>query len=576
MPAKTTTLGSLLVREGLLETTQLEEALAEQARTHERLGEILCRRRFIDPDTLFDALATQYGYRKFDPIRDTVDTDALKFVPVEFARRHGVLPVQADDENLVVAVVDPMDIEAMDHLQRIARRAQRKLEILLAPADLLTRARETHYGSVEGSRTVNRLITRVVDEMGQFTTGEEEPDEGEAKRRAEDAGVVNLVDQIVVQALHERATDIHIEPLEKGLVIRYRVDGLLYDALTPPHAVYTGLISRIKILSNMDIAERRAAQDGRFSHRQQGREVDIRVSAIPTINGQKLVLRLLDKTGFNFSLRALGFSETDYDAFKKAIHHPYGMILLSGPTGSGKSTTLYASLLELQDETLNITTVEDPVEYQIARINQVQVNPRKQVTFATALRYFLRQDPDVIMVGEIRDAETADIAIRAALTGHMVFSTIHANDAPTTATRLVSMGAEPFMASSALTLVAAQRLIRRICPHCQQEYQPSDEVLLALGNPTFPGAGPAGPTFLRGAGCAACKGRGYQGRIAIVERMMLSPQLRQLIAENSPAEVIREQALTEGLTTLRQNGLEKVQAGVTTAEEVLRVCLSDD
>jgi type IV pilus assembly protein PilB len=576
MPANTTSLGNLLVREGLLTTAQLEEALAEQAATHERLGEILCRHQFIEPVVLLDALSTQYGYRKFDPIRDTVETDALQYVPVEFARRHGVLPVLADNEKLVVAVVDPMDIEAMDHLQLIAARAQRNLEILLAPADLLARARETHYGSVEGNRTVNRLITRVVDEMGQFSGGDEEPDEGEAQRRAEDAGVVNLVDQIVVQALHERATDIHIEPLENGLVIRYRVDGLLYDALTPPQAVYTGLISRIKILSNMDIAERRAAQDGRFSHRQRGREVDIRVSAIPTIHGQKLVLRLLDKTNFNFSLRALGFSENDYAAFKKAIHHPYGMILLSGPTGSGKSTTLYASLLELQDETLNITTVEDPVEYQISRINQVQVNARKQVTFATALRYFLRQDPDVIMVGEIRDAETADIAIRAALTGHMVFSTIHANDAPTTATRLVSMGTEPFMTASALTLVAAQRLIRRNCPHCLEEYQPSDEVLLALGNPSFAGAEAGGPVFVHGAGCAACKGRGYQGRIAIIERMMLSPELRQLIAENQPADVIRQRALTEGLTTLRENGLEKVQAGVTTAEEVLRVCLSDD
>jgi type II secretory ATPase GspE/PulE/Tfp pilus assembly ATPase PilB-like protein len=324
----------------------------------------------------------------------------------------------------------------------------------------------------------------------------------------------------------------------------------------------------------MDIAERRMAQDGRFTHRQNGQQVDVRVSAIPTIHGEKLVLRLLDKTGFNFSLRSLGFSEADYDAFLTAIHNPFGMVLLSGPTGSGKTTTLYSSLLELRGEVLNITTVEDPVEYQIAGINQVQVNRRKDVTFANSLRSFLRQDPDVIMVGEIRDQDTADIAVRAALTGHMVFSTIHANDAPTTATRLVSMGAEPFMAASALTLVAAQRLVRRNCAHCLEEYTPSEEVLIGMGLGTK--AGHHGVSFQRGSGCAICKGRGYLGRVAIVERMLLSPALRQLIAESRPADEIRKLALAEGMKTLRQSGIEKARAGVTTLEEVLRVCMRDE
>ena len=421
---------------------------------------------------------------------------------------------------------------------------------------------------------MNQLIELVVDELGDEGDEEEAGDEDEAQKRAEDAGIVNLVNRIFAQAIQERATDIHIEPLEHGLVIRFRVDGILQDALSPPLAVYTGVVSRIKILAHMDIAERRMTQDGRLTHRGAGREIDIRVSAIPTIHGEKLVLRLLDKSNFDYKLVDLGFSEGDYRTITEAIHHPHGMILLSGPTGSGKTTTLYASLLELHDNSLNITTVEDPVEYQIDRINQVQLNPRKKVTFASALRAFLRQDPDVIMLGEIRDQETAEISIRAALTGHLVFSTIHANDAPSTAVRLIAMGVEPFMSASALTLVAAQRLIRRNCPHCLEEYRPTDEVLAAIEDPSF--GDESAPVFRRGAGCAACKDRGYLGRVAIVELMSLTAPLRQAIASGEPASSIRRLAMADGMVPLRQAGLRKVREGVSTVEEVLRVCLSDD
>ncbi len=573
MPSCTPELGNILIEEGLISTAQLEEALVEQASTSERLGEILRRRGYITDGNLVDALARQLGIDRFEPTRDAVTPDALELVPVEFARRYDVLPVRVEDGVFTVAMSDPLNLEARDHLRRIASRSDLELTILLGTEQELEKVRESQYDRVQGSRSVNRLIDKVVDEVGEVP-GFEEDEEGEAKRRAEDAGVVSLVNQIISQAVRERATDIHIEPLERGLVIRYRVDGLLYDALKPPRAVYTGTISRIKILSNMDIAERRAAQDGRFSYREGAHEVDIRVSSVPTIHGEKMVLRLLDKSGFNFSLRDLGFSEEDYADFRKAIHQPYGMILMSGPTGSGKSTTLYSSLLELNGEELNITTVEDPVEYQIDRINQVQVNERKQLTFATSLRYFLRQDPDVIMVGEIRDQDTAEVAIRAALTGHLVFSTIHANDAPTTAARLISMGTEPFMAASALTLVAAQRLVRRNCPHCLEEYQPSDEVLLALEG-TWPGNEDA-KIFRRGTGCVACKGRGYLGRVAIIEKMIMTPDLRQAVAENRSADDVREVALAEGMTTLRQSGLRKVKEGVTTPEEILRVCLTSE
>lgn len=565
-------LGDLLVHDGAITPGQLAEALTLQASTHERLGEILCHLGYINEDVLVDALSRQLGHPRFDPARDAVEPAGLEMVPLEFARRHKVLPLRLSPEALVVAMSDPLDVEALDRLRRLARGVDRDLEIHLAAERTVEELRESAYGRVEDSRSVDRLIDSVVVEM-RPSLAEEEPDQDEAQRRAQDAGVVRLVDQIIARALQERATDIHVEPLPHGLVIRYRVDGLLYDALTPPRAVYTGTVTRVKILANMDIAERRAAQDGRFTYRRNGDEVDVRVSAIPTIHGEKLVLRLLDKTHFSFSLRALGFSDEDYRSFLEAIHHPYGMVLLSGPTGSGKTTTLYASLLELRDETLNITTVEDPVEYQIQRINQVQVNERKQVTFAQALRSFLRQDPDVIMVGEIRDRETAEMAVRAALTGHMVFSTIHANDAPSTATRLLSMEVEPFMAASALTLVAAQRLVRRNCTHCLAEYRPAEDVLRALGSQADE---LRTTTFRRGTGCAVCRGRGFLGRVAIIERLVMSPALRQMVAERRSAAELRRQALQEGLCTLRDSGLEKARQGVTTMEEVLRVCLSDE
>ncbi len=565
-------LGSILVDAGVVSEAQIEAALSEQDETHERLGEILARQGLLREEDLVRALADQLGCRRFDPARDGVESGALDLVSGAFARRRLVLPIRATASTLTVAMADPLDLETRDRLERLARRDDRDLEILVGSADEIVAACESGYGIIEGSQQVTSIVDRVVDEVRETQVVESEADEAEAQRRAQEAAVVELVDQIIVQARHERATDIHIEPFERKLLIRYRVDGLLNDALTLPKAVYTGTVSRIKILSHMDIAERRRAQDGRFTHGAEGRNVDIRVSAIPTIHGEKLVLRLLDKGNFDFTLQDLGFSPEDYAAFRKAIHQPYGLILLSGPTGSGKTTTLYCSLLELRDETTNITTVEDPVEYQIDRISQVQVNARKDVTFANALRSFLRQDPDVIMVGEIRDSETADIAVRAALTGHLVFSTIHANDAPATVTRLASMGADPFMAASALSLVAAQRLVRRNCRHCLEDYLPDPGTLMAMGLP----AGGGGIAFKRGTGCAVCRGRGFDGRLAIVERMSLTPALRQMVSRGSPADEIRRLAVEQGMTSLRQSGLAKVRDGQTTLEEVLRVCASDE
>ncbi len=572
MPISVPELGDILVREGLIEPSLLIEIFVEQADAKNQLADVLLERGLVSEKDLLSAVAKHLGYERFNPNQISIESEALELVPIEFSRRHNVLPLDFTDDHLRVAMTYPVDVQALDHLTGFADKAAKGVQVMLALPQEIEGLRETSYKKIERSKNLTSLIDQVVNEIGAPINEDDDTDEEEAARRAEEAGVVNLVDQMIAQALQERATDIHIEPQESGMVIRYRVDGLLYDALKPPQAVYTGTISRIKILSNMDIAERRTAQDGRFSLRTASQEVDIRVSSVPTVHGEKIVMRLLDKSNFNFSLQDLGLSEEDFDDFQKAIRHPYGMILLSGPTGSGKTTTLYSSLLELRDETTNITTVEDPVEYQMDRINQVQVNRRKDVTFANALRAFLRQDPDVIMVGEIRDGETADISIRAALTGHMVFSTIHANDAPTTATRLVSMGSEPFMTASALTLVAAQRLIRRNCPHCLVEYEPPEDVLLALGSMSdFEGV-----SFKKGSGCPACKNRGYFGRIAIIEKMIMTPPLRQLVAENRPAGEVREMAVSQGMRTLKQKGLDKAFQGLTTPEEILRVTLSDE
>lgn len=573
MPIKHQGLGSLLIGEGKLTQEQLGKALQEQTRTHERLGAILLRLGYVREAVLVSILARQLGVDIFDPTAHKVMPEAINLVPEEMAERYELVPVTRDAGRLTVAMVDPLNLMALDDLRY---RTQTEPNVMIGLTDDITQARRKHYAEVQGSMGVQEALAQATIELGaeyDDAVDAQEIDSDEALRRAQDAPIINLVNKIVTQALVERATDIHVEPLPKGLLVRFRVDGLLADALTPPRGVYTGVMTRIKILADMDIAERRKPQDGRFTVKMSGREVDVRVSTIPTIHGEKAVLRLLDKSNFDMSLGSLGFEEDTLDIFRHAIHQPYGMVLLSGPTGSGKSTTLYAALLELKNATLNITTVEDPVEYQIERINQVQVNEKKGVTFSTTLRSFLRQDPDVIMVGEIRDQDTADMAVRAAMTGHMVFSTIHANDAPSTAVRLTTLGAEPFQSASALTLVVAQRLLRRNCRECLEPYQPTPEILSAL---RLTPERIKSINFQRGKGCAVCRERGYLGRVAIVEPLRMTPRVRNLVAEGRPADEIRRIGVEEGLLTLREAGLRKVAVGTTTIEEVLRVCLADD
>jgi type IV pilus assembly protein PilB len=563
-------LGSLLLEAGLITEPQLAQALAEQARTQERLGAVLVRLKIVTEAEVARILSKQLDIRLFDPGRDKIHPEALAAVPADLARKYNVLPLGFVGQNVQVAMADPLNLDALDDLRVVTGR---KVTPLIGPESVVTEARERHYGRLEGSREVQEALQLATVELGIGKEDEEDLDADEAKKRSEDAPIINLVNQVIDQAMKEGATDIHVEPHERQLVIRYRVDGLLYDAITPPRAVYTGVMTRIKILADMDIAERRAPQGGRFTVRSKRKEVDVRVSTLPTIHGEKAVLRLLDKTDFNYSLESLGFEERDLKLFQDAIHQPYGMVLLSGPTGSGKSTTLYAGIQKIRDPATNIMTVEDPVEYHMSRINQCQVNERKGVTFASALRTFLRQDPDVIMVGEIRDAETADIAVRAAMTGHMVFSTIHANDAPSTAVRLVSLGVETFQAASALTLVAAQRLVRRVCSYCAEPYEPPEELLLAFG---LHRQDLGDARFMKGKGCGECKDRGYRGRTALLELMRMDAELRDLVARSSPADIIRNAALARGMQTLKQSGLAKAKRGETTIEEILRVCLTED
>jgi type IV pilus assembly protein PilB len=565
---KTPQLGTLLLEAGIITPDQLNSALEEQSRSRERLGALLVRRGNVSETALVQVLSRQLEHPVFDPAQHQISYEALSAVPFEMARKYNCIPVGLENGRIVVAMSDTTDIDAILDIEAVSRR---KVSPLIGLDSVIREARERHYGRLEGSREVEEALQQAAVVLAP--TSEEDVDADEAKKRSEDAPIVNLVNQIISQALSEGATDIHVEPQTDRLVIRYRVDGLLYDAVTPPLTVYTGVITRIKILAQMDIAERRAPQGGRFTVRRDREEVDVRVSTIPTIHGEKAVLRLLSKTSFSFKLEQLGFEGGDLAIFREAIRQPYGMVLLSGPTGSGKSTTLYAGILEVRDATRNIMTVEDPVEYHMARNNQVQVNERKGLDFASALRTFLRQDPDVIMVGEIRDKETAEISVRAAMTGHMVFSTIHANDAPSTAVRLVSLNVEPFQAASCMTLVAAQRLVRRVCPLCAVPYTPPPDLLLAFARRPEEFAGAA---FKRGKGCPECKHRGYRGRTAILELMRMDPALRELVAERAPADQIRALALTQGMRTLKESGLAKAMRGETTVDEVLRVCLTEE
>lgn len=565
-------LGEILVREKLLTSDQLGKALSEQKNQRgKRIGEVLITLGYAVEETITKGLAQQNDRDYYSPDRLLeAKEEVLNLVPEAFAKEHSVLPISNVNGELVVAMSDPDDIAAEDGMKKLLNQP---IRTVMASSSAIRNAIEQLYVRIRKRGEVKDTIGELQFFAEADSDDESMVDMTKAQASDADAPIVKLVNLIIGEALKERATDIHIEVQGERVAIRYRIDGVLSEVMSPPKASHAGIISRIKIISKLNIAERRLPQDGRFSIKSVEKEVDVRVSILPTVNGEKVVLRLLDKTSFSMDLTSLGFEEEELKVFRRTIKQPYGMVIVSGPTGSGKSTTLYASLKDILSTEDNITTVEDPVEYQLTGINQVQIKEKIGLTFAATLRSILRQDPDKLLIGEIRDEETADIAVKFSLTGHIVFSTLHANDAPATITRLIDIGIPPFLVGSSLLLVMAQRLVRRICPHCKTAYQP-DEYELEMLNAS-PEELKRIPKFYQGKGCVHCRNTGYFGRIGIFELLRVTPRIRQMIFDNQNQEAIRQASLEEGSVSLRMSGIAKIARGVTTIRELLRVTTQD-
>ena len=561
---KRTLLGALLMEEGLITPEQLEAALTEQRRnaSGKRIGEILVSMRFLTEPNLLRILSRQLDCPIVDLNREPPDPTVLDIVPSEFALRHQLLPLRQNDETLVVAMADPLDINALDDLRLLTG-----LDIapmLAAPAELRRLCEQVY---------MSRML-QDVKEAERAIEDEDSLDVADLQKMAKEELVIQMVNLIINQAIQDRASDIHIEPFEKEMRVRYRVDGVLHEVNSPPKRYHPAVVSRIKILADMNIAERRLPQDGRMRLRSSGRQIDLRVSSIPTLYGESVVMRILDKQTAMLGLTELGMERGMFDRFRRLIQEPHGIILVTGPTGSGKTTTLYASLSEIYSPEKKIITIEEPVEYQLAGINQIAVNSAIGLTFANGLRSIVRQDPDIIMVGEIRDHETVEIAIHAALTGHLVFSTLHTNDAAGAVSRLLDMGAEPYLVASSLIGTVAQRLVRINCRHCREPYEEKPEVLREIGiDPALVRREP----LMRGKGCPECRGLGYRGRGGIYEMITVDDTIRRMIIEQQPANAVKQYAQkTQNMVTMLQDGREKALQGHTTIQEVMRVCQRED
>jgi len=567
-------LGDLLVAEGLVKQEELQRALAEQKGTTEKLGSVLVRLKLVNEEQLTGFLSRQYGIPSITLSQLDIDPGLLRLVPPQIAKKYEVLPVKRAANTLTLAMADPTNVFALDDVSFMTN-----LQVLpvVASQAAIRRAIERNYEN-QGAAITDVLTELSEDQVSNVEVVDDDEDSGgkvdvfELKESADEAPVVKLVNMVLVDAIQKGASDIHWEPYEKAFRVRFRIDGVLHEMLTPPKRLESAIVSRLKIMSSLDIAERRLPQDGRIKLRYHAREIDFRVSILPTIFGEKAVLRILDKDALQLDLTKLGFDPGALETFEKVIRQPYGMILITGPTGSGKTTTLYSAIHAINSPEHNIMTAEDPVEYNLKGVNQVQINDGIGRTFASALRAFLRQDPDVILVGETRDLETAQISIRAALTGHLVFSTLHTNDSPSTVARLIDMGIPPFLVASSLLLVMAQRLGRKVCKDCKEPYEVDEDTLLPYGH-VLTGVGRT--QFYKGRGCAACNFTGMKGRVAIYEVMPVSREIRDLILKNAPVTDIRAMAQAQGMKTLRQAGLLKVLAGATTVDEVLRVTVAE-
>ena len=563
-------IADVLIEDGLLLPNQLEEANAIQQKEGGRLLKILTDREFVTDQDMTFSMGRCLNTPPINLSKLRVPDEIMSLVPRDMAKANKLVPIARLNGKLFVAMADPTNVLAVDDVKR---RVQLDVVPMIATEKSVADALS---GATHGGAKMAEVMKQVADDAAAAAELEvekknnEEIDLDRLAHDSDDAPVIKIVNLILVQALKEKASDIHIEPFQRTLKLRYRIDGELIQAESPPKALQLAITSRIKILAGLNIAERRVPQDGRFRIKVMGKEVDLRISILPTSHGEKIVIRILDKSALTGSINEMGMDQATLDKFKKAIDAPHGMILVTGPTGSGKTTTLYSVLQELNNPQYNIVTVEDPIEYELAGINQVAVRADIGLDFSSALRSILRQDPDIVMVGEIRDNETADIAVKAALTGHQVLSTLHTNDAAGAITRLDDMGIEPFLISSSVIMACAQRLVRRICTNCREEFIPEPEIFERLGMSQEDGA-----VFYQGTGCDRCKGRGYLGRVAIIEALPVSETIRRLIVKRASSAVVKNQAVSEGMRTLRMVGIDKALEGITTLEEVWRVTAED-
>jgi type IV pilus assembly protein PilB len=557
-------IGELLVRDGLISREQLDKALEDARANRTRIGFSLIKLGHISEQDLALALSRQHRVPAVDLQRVKLDAKLIKLIPADIALKHFVLPLRRVGRTLTVAMSDPTDMGVIDDLKFITRF---DIEPVIAGEFSLRKTVEREYDSAD--ERINDLLKQF-DEAGDVEVVEEQEEElsvGALQAQVEEAPVVKLINGLLHDAVARGASDVHFECYEREIRVRYRVDGVLSEIMRPPVKMKAALISRFKILADLNIAERRLPQDGRIKLRVGRRVIDFRVSTLPTLFGEKIVLRILDKGNLTLELDKFGMEPKAERDFMSAIMNPYGMVLVTGPTGSGKTTTLYSALSKINTHEVNIMTAEDPVEYNLHGINQVQIRSEIGLSFSSALRAFLRQDPNIIMVGEIRDIDTGSIAIKAALTGHLVLSTLHTNDAPSTITRMVDMGIEPFNVASAVNLITAQRLVRRVCAKCKEPVTYPEEYLRAAG---LEDADLEGLTFFRGAGCDECGGSGYRGRQGLYEVMAMSPTLRRMILQSASTADLRQQAIDEGMLTLRMDGMVKIRRGITTLEEVIK------
>ncbi|MBE0575265.1 MAG: type II secretion system ATPase GspE [Desulfuromonadales bacterium] len=555
-------IGDILQHDFAIPRQRIEAALAEQEQSGDRLGQILIKMKALDSATLAKALAAQLELSYLETIaEESAADDLLDLIPIGFAKEYRVYPLARQNGRLQVAVADPLDSRPLNDLSTLTGE---DIEPWVTTPEEILRAINRGYEKQAGE------TNEVIEEIEEKTAGDlvRDLEPADLIDASDEAPIIRFVNSLITQGYKERASDIHIEPFERDLLVRYRIDGILYEVLKPPLKAHAGIVSRIKIMAHLNIAEKRLPQDGRFRVRVAGRDIDIRVSSLPTAFGERVVLRLLDKTSNVLSLEDIGLGSSLLHQFEGMISKNHGIFLVTGPTGSGKTTTLYAALTRLNNREKNIITVEDPIEYQLPGVGQIQVNPKIDLTFANGLRSILRQDPDIIMVGEIRDRETAEIAVQSALTGHMVFSTLHTNNAAGALTRLVEMGIEPFLAASSIVGILAQRLVRRICPHCKEAIDPPAELLDQLGDECTL---PANPQFYQGRGCSRCMNIGYWGRCGIYELLPVDETVRGLLMQDKDATTIKQAAMRQGMQTLRAAGVTRALEGVTTLEEILRV-----